>query len=922
MNKPISLSQIGLYNPQRVSDEISESLFVARTKVFDFLMQKITQEKPNSIAQHYLIIGQRGMGKTTLLKRIEVALRKSPYKEHFVPLLFPEEQYNLKHLAEFWLNSLDALADTLEVENSKEVSSLDKEIEELATIKNNDEVASKAFKLLLATSKKMKRRPVLLIDNLSLIFDRLKEEQQFVLRAQLMSNGAPIIMGASAVVIEDTFKYAAPFYDAFQILHLAKLTFTELIEILNNLASLTHSDDVLPIIQKEIARLKTIFELTGGNPRTVTMLFKLIVKGMTEEINDDLEALLDEATPLYKARFEELALQMQIVLDAIALNWDPIDMKLLVKETGYKNTHLSPILKRLIDVGWIERITAFKSKGDAFQISERFFNIWFVMRRGSRRQKKYLYCLSRFLETYYGPNIDEYANERLTKESDQEVFYATNLALAQVVNNKSLSAELEQRSLDKLRSMAESDPEIYTRYDIVREGDAVDLSAEQQVGKWLALIKQEPKNATYYYELGRVYNNLLENYPEAEKAILKAIDLNKNYSRAWNGLGNIYSTSFFERYTEAEEAYLKAIELDDKDAWPWVNLGILYQVHFQKYQEAENAYKKAIELDNKDSAFWFNLGKLYQEHFQKYEEAEMAYKKAIELDNKFSYPWNGLGNLYTNHFQKYEEAEMAYKKAIELDNKFSYPWNGLGNLYTNHFQKYEEAEMAYKKAIELDNKNSFPWNGLGTLYHDKLEWNEEAEKCYLKAIALDEKEPFAWGNLSLLYQYKLKDYDKLERNYLRAIVLDNNDTAIKLKLIYLYRDKLNKLNEAEKLFTEIENDITKDDSYFLNKSLFALYNNNQGIAKEFLLQAFEQIDKRLPTQTQNDWWRYGAAVNQLKQGLWFTNIMEETGYNIYLSPFYVALLAMQEKDREGFLLSKAAELREPAKQLIELMENI
>jgi tetratricopeptide (TPR) repeat protein len=608
---------------------------------------------------------------------------------------------------------------------------------------------------------------------------------------------------------------------------------------------------------------------------------------MTEEINDDLEALLDEATPLYKARFEELALQMQIVLDAIALNWDPIDMKLLVKETGYKNTHLSPILKRLIDVGWIERITAFKSKGDAFQISERFFNIWFVMRRGSRRQKKYLYCLSRFLETYYGPNIDEYANERLTKESDQEVFYATNLALAQVVNNKSLSAELEQRSLDKLRSMAESDPEIYTRYDIVREGDAVDLSAEQQVEKWLALIKQEPKNATYYYELGRVYNNLLENYPEAEKAILKAIDLNKNYSRAWNGLGNIYSTSFFERYTEAEEAYLKAIELDDKDAWPWVNLGILYQVHFQKYQEAENAYKKAIELDNKDSAFWFNLGKLYQEHFQ-----------------------------------KYEEAEKAYKNSIELDSQDSNAWNNLGNLYQDHFQKYEEAENAYKKAIESDEKNSYPWNGLGALYHDNLERYEEAEKCYLKAIALDEKEPFAWGNLSLLYQYKLKDYDKLERNYLRAIVLDNNDTAIKLKLIYLYRDKLNKLNEAEKLFTEIENDITKDDSYFLNKSLFALYNINQGIAKEFLLQAFEQIDKRLPTQTQNDWWRYGAAVNQLKQGLWFTNIMEETGYNIYLSPFYVALLAMQEKDREGFLLSKAAELREPAKQLIELMENI
>ena len=117
MKKPISLSQIGLYNPQRQSPEVTEMLFVARQKQFELLLNKIVQEKENSIPQHYLIIGQRGMGKTTMLKRIEVELHKPDYRKQFIPLLFPEEQYNVKDLAEFWMNCLDALADSLELED-------------------------------------------------------------------------------------------------------------------------------------------------------------------------------------------------------------------------------------------------------------------------------------------------------------------------------------------------------------------------------------------------------------------------------------------------------------------------------------------------------------------------------------------------------------------------------------------------------------------------------------------------------------------------------------------------------------------------------------------------------------------------------------------------------------------------------------
>ncbi len=330
----ITLGQIGLYNPQRLSDEVMESVFVVRKKVFSFLMDKIQKEKPNSIPQHYLIIAQRGMGKTTLLKRIEVELRKPEYNKNYVPLIFPEEQYNLKNLAEFWLNCLDALADTLEQEKLTDfVKLIDKRTMELDKIVSQEAVAREAFDFFKGLTVELNRRPVLLIDNMSLVFERLAKDEKHTLRAWLMQNGAPIIIGASATVIKETNDYGAPFYDAFNIQYLQKLKFEELLEIIRNLATITNIKETIPQFDDKLGRLKTIHQLTGGNPRTATMLFRLLINGFSKDINEDLEALLDEITPLYKARFEELSMQSQIIVDAIALNWDPINLKKLREET-------------------------------------------------------------------------------------------------------------------------------------------------------------------------------------------------------------------------------------------------------------------------------------------------------------------------------------------------------------------------------------------------------------------------------------------------------------------------------------------------------------------------------------------------------------------------------------------------------------
>ncbi|PQJ80754.1 tetratricopeptide repeat protein [Polaribacter porphyrae] len=779
--KYITLSQLGVYNPQRLDDDTVERLFVVRQKFFEFLIKKINKETPNSIPQHYLVIGQRGMGKSTLLKRIEVEFRKEASK--FIPLLFPEEQYNLNKLSEFWLNSLDAMADALEVEQkTEEVKLIDSKIKELQTISDEDDLARSAYQFLIKMSQQLKLRPVLLIDNMNFVFDRLDKSEQHTLRSWLMENKAPIVVGASAVEIEETFNYEAPFYDAFQVSHLKKLTFQELIEVLNNLARLTNAKEVLDNIHDEIARLKTIHQLTGGNPRTAVMLFKIIVKGFSKEINDDLEALLDEITPLYKARFEELSTQLQIIVDAVALNWDPINLEQLRNETKLSNGQLSPQLKRLVELGWLEKLDAYKAKGNAYQISERFFNIWFLMRRSSRRQKKELYCLSKFLETFYGDDINDVAKKSISLKSKNVNQITYKLALAEVTTDEELKRKLYDSCDIDIREQAKTNPIVF-----------------EDFGKYITQISNKNK-------------------------------------------GN--------KISRIEEEYLEKIKND-----------------------AENYFN------------WFRLGYFYHEKGE-IEKAKIAFIKSSELDNNIDATWNNLGIIYTNEGNG-EKAKECLEKAININRNNGMTYINIGINYLYNLYEYAKAEKAFLKAIDLGTRTSSLFNVLGNLYQDYLREYSKSEKAYKIALQINDTEIY----------------------------------SVKYNLVFLYRDKMNKQKEAEELFSTLI--INKDlkDSYWLNKSLFELYKKNQGTASEFLLKALNIINNKLPTNTQDDWFRFAGVTLKQGFGKWLLEILKENDFDIILAPYYVAIKAILEKDTEGYLNSKALEIREPAKKIVEIIQN-
>ena len=617
--EPLPLQRISVFMPQRLRDDEIERLFIMRGELFQTLIESIRSEGVGGIPQHHLLIGQRGMGKTTLLKRVDVELKKQPLQQAFIPLTFPEEQYNIDRLSKFWLNSLDAVADTLQAEGDEQRAfALDADIAKLATIKNEEELSQRAYETFQRVTQSLNRRPVLLLDNLNLIFDRLGETAQSKLRKLMNEPGAPIIISASPETFDENLRYDAPFYDAFAVHYLEKLSFRQMLVMLRHLGELTDQTKLLSQLTTENRpRLETLHALTGGNIRTVVILFSLIAQGLSSDVFQDLEALIDQMTPLYKSRFEELAPQAQVVVDAVALNWHPCNLETLRERTSLENNQLSVQLDRLSKSGWIARLG--KRKAARYEINERFFNVWYLMRRAVRRQRQEMVWLTRFMQVFFTrPELTQHARDFMRsvydRENEHELGYG--LALARALPNQTgakLKARIYHHLLRKVEgNVAKLEDMAGVNIDEVDEGMVETYKVEES-----SRLVEEATGIYYYHRTTEELENV-------EKLCRKALKLNSENDEAWVKLGDALSE--LDKKVEAEECYERAIELNDQNEWGWFGIVL---IHLESDpQKRVDIFEKALCCSLKFSTIWelyteFSYEKLTKE--QQLSICERAY---------------------------------------------------------------------------------------------------------------------------------------------------------------------------------------------------------------------------------------------------------------------------------------------------------
>lgn len=683
------LQGIVKYNPHLWGDDELRSIFVARNRELAELLDRLRQTPARAAPQHVLVIGQRGMGKTTLLRRIALGVRDDPELSHqWIALSFPEEQFTVSNLAELWSNVLDALADTLETEGATpaELDRLDGEIRHIGELPPLER-EEKAIGLLNQWIDQHRRRILLLIDSTDLLFDGLgkpegsKRSQKagdtsslWRLRKTLTHHSGFFWLGASYQAMESGHLYGDAFHDFFELVELRPLSVDDMRRAMLALAQTFGAGQEKPgeaaaramtrILDAKPERLKALRNLTGGNPRTAVMLYELFADDRQDNLHADLKRLLDMLTPLYKARMENLADQPRKLLAHIMERWAPIATAELAEASGIPVTTVSGQLARLEAEGLIEKTKLTGRHRASYQVAERFFNVWYLMRYTPRRVRQGLTWLVEFMRLWYSSGeLRTFAGERARAHAEGRLCHADDLE-----HSRAIAAALGDDLLESYR---------------------LELSV-------FAAAKDEAR---------RLHRPIPEIFPNL-------FDL--------DGADKIFSTK----------------------SNPWNDLGLLLQYDLDYPDEAEAAYRKAIELDPKLAGLWNNLGNLLQERLGRYDEAEAAYRQAIALDPKAALPWTGLGNLFQDNLGRYNEAEAAYRKAIELDPSDPSPWNDLGDLLRN-LNRHEEAETAHRKAVELVPDDPYSWNRLGDLLRDCFHRYSEAEEIYRKIRLIYPTDPYA-----------------------------------------------------------------------------------------------------------------------------------------------------------------------------------
>ena len=822
-----ALHGVAVYNPDLLSRDELKRYFVGRLPLLERILADLRREPPGRIPQHRLFLGQRGMGKTSLLRRLAVAIDEDPeLAAIWLPLTFPEEQYNIARPADLWLNCLDALGDALDRAGRRaEAQALDERIEGLAGAAPETILAA-----LLEEAGRLGRRLLLLLDNADLILDRLRDSH-WALRETLQSRSELLVFGASARAIEASYKYDAAFYDFFRIDELKGLTEEELRATLIRLAEVGNTPAVAELVRTDPARIRTLHVLTGGNPRTTVLLYGVLAQGGGGDVRSDLEGLLDRVTPLYKARFEELPELSQKLVDALALHWDPASARQIADRLGWEINLVSAQLARLQTQGLVEKTEPYRGKRTLFQIGERFFNIWYLM-RASRRVRRRLTWLVRFLRMWF--NADELqgrARGQLARRRSNARDAEYSLALAQCIDSLPLRSALETHGLRALIDDRESRKRIGELFDLSGEDACLKTKAErmlamaeisEQVGEVLEAVGVELNREQFVFRfLGDPELSLADKRGIVQHATARDADnwkalgrqLDKDWSRVHRKFGrepdNLYralADGDMETRGDIEGAQAAAERLGDKDlvaiVWllrdvksvleaesavvalqrsslcsPFVFFmtGTLLTLYLKRYKDAEQAFRHAIDLDPDDGISWYSLGKLLQENLARYDEAERAYRRAIEINPDDAFPWNNLGNLLAQRFARYDEAEHAYRRAIEINPDYGHPWNNLGNLLSVYLARDDEAEKAYHRAIEINPNDPLPWLNLGKLLADHAGRRDEAEQAYRRANALAPQDAGVHDSLARLLYRRGGDLKEARSLAERAVELAPGD---------------------------------------------------------------------------------------------------------------------------------------------------
>jgi tetratricopeptide (TPR) repeat protein len=640
-----------LYNPDVMLEEEIKATFVARHELIEELVALIAHQPDGAGVQHVVIIAPRGMGKTTVLLMVQFAVRDGALNDDWQPVKFAEESYGIYDLSDFWIEALTRLAaETDDAELLARAEQLKKQYPD------NEDLQEAGLAVIKEWRHTHGKRLLLLVDNFDMILEQINDEQDNArLRDVLMNDGTVMLIGGATTFFREARAYDQPLYNFFKILNLDNLRFAQMQDLLRRRAEIDKLENFEETLKANEGRLRVLEYFTGGNPRLVLMLYRVVSQSDISEVRRGLEKLLDEATPYYKAKVESLPPQQRKILDHIAREssrtHEGVTPTAIAEATRLKPNQVSAQLKRLSDLGYV-RAANLRERSSYYTLSEPLYAIWHQMRFG-RDARQRMQWLVNFLKVWYDATekgtesvrLDAKFREHLTSGRIHEARNALDHRryLMEAMDDSSDKVEAVESIIHSYLELGDYETlrkELLTP-SVLRDVSDTTLSMLRQTGcieELSANLKSLEPSSTKTQQQSELVAALkltrialsLKKWEEALLHAERAFAIDPTSDAAWGarGFAHYFSSDWEEAFNNFDK--LCTLEQHSKDATIWTFRGSALQ-RLGRLEEAINSIDRAVDIDPDKASSWFFRG-LTLFDMQKYEEAVASYEHCININ--------------------------------------------------------------------------------------------------------------------------------------------------------------------------------------------------------------------------------------------------------------------------------------------------
>lgn len=655
-----------------MDDQTILSLATGRKKILENVLQTLKGNlSSDSIPQHLLIRGPRGMGKSFFLKYLQINFKNEKLFSNAEFILLPEEQTNLN-------TPSDLIRLILNTANNAP-------IQDAAPMWNeSDDLWQhelEKFKEYIANKKKANPDYLLVVvlENLDGFIKNIESDKKkkkvyvSAFRHLLEKIECFSFIGAVPQIDSDVDSdYNSRLFHAFKKCNLRPWAEQDYVKYFNRRKEVVEQQSGKVFNKSEASQLETKLKVislyTGGSPRMAVVLTNLLLDDDVVTTANTLNGLIDDLTPYYQDLTKSIPKNSKILFDALIRHGENMSQSELAKAVGASQSQISKAFSWLKENGYVDGKKRSDSPAYIYSVKDRIHVLYHMQREIHYNQSvSSIWLLCDFLVSFYSPEeIRLQALQQLKTGSNPK---SNDLARVYLLSKKLLDKDelLSLHPIEGWEKIMKEDNRISEIYDLItftewEDNDDSLRKCEELIVELFLILESVSNSQLIGNYIGVVYD-CAENLQSSDKKLYKFslsigrklfsfIQKNKvdwdNYFEALTTVAMLVGLNLFylNQYSEAIPYLNKIIEQKEfkiKTKFKTTVLSMLGSALLEtgridkaiKYiTESIGSCEKTGEVEL--SAYnYFDLANCLVE-IEQFEGAFEAIEKAYDLFSKFS----------------------------------------------------------------------------------------------------------------------------------------------------------------------------------------------------------------------------------------------------------------------------------------------